>query len=177
MLILRGTIHNVPQTHDALTRAIPILTDELSKAMRSSLFLVTRTAQKDYLSGPRPQRLGVVTNRLRGSLSEGASELVFRLDQQPTRLTGTVGTNVIYAPVHEYGAIITAVSAKYLTFRLRPDQRKPNDSGWRRRRQVSIPKRPFLNPALHDREPDIRERFKVALENVAVRLNQLLRGA
>lgn len=53
---------------------------------------------KVYVSGPRPQRIDVVTERLRNSLAA---------DDQPhlegTDLVEEVGTDVPYAPVHEYG--------------------------------------------------------------------------
>jgi phage gpG-like protein len=54
-----------------------------------------------------------------------------------------VGTNVIYAPVHEFGATITAKNAPYLRFQY------PRRSGqWHSVRSVTIPARPFLGPAL-----------------------------
>lgn len=53
---------------------------------------------KVYVSGPRPQRIDVVTERLRNSLAA---------DDQPhlegTDLVEEVGTDVPYGPVHEYG--------------------------------------------------------------------------
>lgn len=49
----------------------------------------------------------------------------------------TIGTSVIYAPVHEFGAIIRAKKAKYLKFKI-------PGVGWRSVKQVKIPARqPF----------------------------------
>ena len=51
-------------------------------------------AKEDYLSGPRPQKLGVVTHRLRSSVS-----------QNEFRPPGYIefGTDVVYGPAHEFG--------------------------------------------------------------------------
>lgn len=49
----------------------------------------------------------------------------------------SVGTNLIYAPVHEFGAIIRAKRVKYLKFFI-------PGVGWRQKKQVTIPARkPF----------------------------------
>ena len=47
-----------------------------------------------------------------------------------------VGSNVIYAGVHQFGATIKAKAAAFLQFR--------TAAGWVRARQVEIPARPFL---------------------------------
>ncbi|MGH9608073.1 MAG: phage virion morphogenesis protein [Bryobacteraceae bacterium] len=52
-----------------------------------------------------------------------------------------VGTNVIYAKVHEFGAFISAKTAAFLTFRT-------PDGAWHRKKSVTIPARPFMRPAL-----------------------------
>jgi hypothetical protein len=85
----------------ALAQLPAVLMDEMDAAARASAFMVTRTAQKNYLSGPRPSRLGVVTNRLRGSLSEGDPNFIFDVQRQQARVTVTAGTNVSYAITHE----------------------------------------------------------------------------
>lgn len=54
-------------------------------------------AQRTYLSGPRPGKLGVRTNRLRSSLSASAAVV------SGNTITSTIGTNVAYAGVHEHG--------------------------------------------------------------------------
>lgn len=45
------------------------------------------------------------------------------------------GTNLIYAPVHQFGATIVAKNAPYLVF--------PTPTGWARKKSVTIPARPF----------------------------------
>jgi phage virion morphogenesis protein len=46
-----------------------------------------------------------------------------------------IGTNLLYAPVHQYGATIKAKNAPFLLF--------PTPTGWAKRKSVKIPARPF----------------------------------
>ncbi len=66
-----------------------------------------------------------LTSRLRGSISEDASA-----DHV------AVGTNVRYARVHQFGAVIRARSAEFLRFRI--------GDRWARKKEVTIPARPFM---------------------------------
>lgn len=54
-------------------------------------------AQANYLTGPRPLKLGVRTNRLRNSLNASKAKV------SGNSITSTIGTNVAYAGVHERG--------------------------------------------------------------------------
>lgn len=71
----------------------------LTKAARGlarGLEHVIQVASLQYLSGPRPQRLDVVTTRLRKSITR-------RVIQTADSVRGVVGTNVVYAGYHELG--------------------------------------------------------------------------
>jgi phage gpG-like protein len=107
-------VNGVQQTAAGLSQALTLLKEELSPALRESLLLVTRTAQKVYLSGPRPERLGVRTGRLRSSLEERSSDNIFAISEQGAQLSGTVGTSVEYAEIHERGGIIRPKRSQYL---------------------------------------------------------------
>lgn len=52
--------------------------------------------KREYLMGPRPQRLGEVTGRLLGSITQQVATAA-------TTVTGKIGTNVRYALFHEVG--------------------------------------------------------------------------
>lgn len=67
----------------------------------------------------------VDTGRLRSSIAFQAA---------PDALA--VGTNVIYAKVHQFGATIVAKAAKFLRFKI--------GSKWVMKKSVTIPARPFL---------------------------------
>lgn len=66
------------------------------KATLSGMFLAERTSKKDYLSGPRPDKLGVVTGILRNSVRAKAYP-------DGNNIIGEIGSNVVYARAHEEG--------------------------------------------------------------------------
>jgi len=68
----------------------------VAKGLRRGLELTRSMSQRDYLSGPRPTRLGVVTTRLRNSMTT-------RVQDTGNAIEGIIGTNVPYAPFHEFG--------------------------------------------------------------------------
>lgn len=88
--------------------------------------------------------LHVRTGNLRRSITSGAKDF-----------TGWIGTNVVYAPTHEYGATITPKRGKYLKFQIMGQ--------WKSVRQVVIPKRQFLTPIFENREEEIT---KVLLDDI-----------
>ena len=83
-------------------------------------------------------RMGILVNSI--SVSEGK--------QMPTRAWADIGTNIIYARIHELGGIIKPVVANMLSW--------VNDAGERIfAGLVSIPARPYLRPAIDENEDDI----------------------
>lgn len=54
--------------------------------------------KKDYLSGPRPEKLGVVTGNLR-------SKMRFLINQGAKGVEIKFGTDVPYAAIHEFGGV------------------------------------------------------------------------
>lgn len=63
----------------------------------------------------------------------------------------TLGTNVPYAAVHQFGRVIRPTRGKYLTFRgpgaPAGKGKRAGRGGWARARQVTIPRRPILPDA------------------------------
>jgi phage gpG-like protein len=102
------------------------LLDVIEKSFKQKMLEAERISKKDYLSGPRPRKLGVVTGRLRNSIKISVKQI-------NDSLKGTIGTNVKYAPVHEFGG----------------------RTG--RNKSVRMPKRPFLQPALEDILPSLEK--------------------
>lgn len=136
-------------------------------------------AQVNYLRGPRPQKLGVVTSRLRGSLSAAESRV------SADRIVSTIGTNVAYAGIHEHGfngpvqvpqhtrtnsrpAKATAGSVDLGTGRI---TRRPRPAGASsvtvraHTRRMKMPARPFLQPAVADRLQDYGNAVSTAIES------------
>ena len=63
------------------------------------------------------------------------------------QIIGTLGSDKIYASIHEYGGTITARRAKFLIFKTK--------DGWRRVESVNIPPRPFLRPAIENNRDEV----------------------
>lgn len=115
---------------------------DLNRALMRGGVVVAGQAQREA-SGPRPTHIGVISNRLRSSLS---AVLVS---------TGRVkvGTNVEYAPLHEYGGrtpprIILPVHKKALAFGGIVVRRVNHPGG-------NYPPRPFLHPALDKKRAQV----------------------
>jgi hypothetical protein len=81
---LRGHVPSIT------TNLFPIL----KPVVKKSMFKMERTSKKDYLTGPRPKNLGVVSGRLRNSIKS-------RVKQKRKNIVGTLGTNVYYGRIWE----------------------------------------------------------------------------
>lgn len=112
---------------------------------------------KNRLMGPRPGVLGVRTGRLRSSIFAGTA----------TKTQGgyeaRIGTNVVYARIHEFGGTILPKNKPFLAFQI--------DGKWKFVRSVTIPARPFMRPALE--EPDNQ---RIVINIIAQRINEALEG-
>jgi len=116
----------------------------LDKVLLRAGLVVAGQAQRN-VSGPRPAHLGVVTNRLRSSIQA--------VNQGFGRVK--VGTNVVYARIHEEGGMIFAkkplpgskTGRKWLRFKI--------GDRWVTTDRVRIPRRPYLHPALATMRPKV----------------------
>ncbi len=70
--------------------------DAAELALSRGLQMAVGISQKEYLRGPRPQRLGVVTSRLFNSIASDVR-------RNETGVVGRIGSNVRYARYHEFG--------------------------------------------------------------------------
>jgi HK97 gp10 family phage protein len=70
----------------------------------------------------------------------------------PGELAMAVGSGVIYARIHEFGGVIKPVHAERLAWRT-------PDGAWRTAMTVTIPKRPYLAPAMDAVRSDIEGDF------------------
>src|SRR5208282_5539853 len=88
----------------AKLRASPaVVNDRIAKAGDQLGVGLARIVTTQYLSGPRPTRLGRVTGRLVTSIPRGGSETRSRLETEGDRFTAYVGTNVPYGAAWEKG--------------------------------------------------------------------------
>lgn len=86
-----------------------------------------------YRAIKRNSRILTESGRLRGSINAQASNDMVR-----------VGTNVIYAAIHQFGGTIVPRSARFLFFRL--------SSGLVQASSVTLPARPFMGISSEDEE-------------------------
>lgn len=101
--------------------------------IRKAMLFVEGESKKSF---NKAGNLRVRSGKLRNSIASGAYGMV-----------GWVGTNVVYGPTHEFGATIHAKKGSYLRFQIAGQ--------WRTVKQVVIPKRPFLEPAMFNNRDKI----------------------
>ena len=111
--------------------------DGLDAVLYRAGLKIETTSVRDYLSGPRPDHLDRVTGTLAASINT----------QKRGKGMVSVGTNVEYARIHEYGGTIQ-----------------------QDKRVIHMPARPFLRPAGQDEKPAI-DRYITAY------MKQMLKGA
>lgn len=160
-----------------------------ARGLQRGLLHAAGVAQREYLSGPRPEKLDVRTTRLRNSITEEVS-LTDR------GVTGRLGTNVAYGAFHEFGFVgsmsIRAHSRFFSAFnagglRVTPSRRTIRDRegnvvGFKETtanaaareghpfvfniqvkahtRQVNYAGRPFVRPALEKSIPVIQQEIE-----------------
>lgn len=79
-----------------------------------------------------------------GKTLSDSGQLRGSITSDPSSNQVAVGTNKIYAGVHQFGATISAKSAPFLMFNL------PGGLGLRKVKEVQIPARPFLGLSSED---------------------------
>ena len=137
----------------------------LKKGLHEAGTYIAGWIQENRLTGPRPQFLGVKTGRLRASITS----------QPDGDYQEKIGTNVVYARIHEFGGVIQRyprTSLREMQRYLKGDKKgafkkgSPTSidiAGYGQYHVVSrgftygaykinIPARPFLRPALQDED-------------------------
>jgi HK97 gp10 family phage protein len=88
--------------------------------------------------------------------------LINSIQKKKTKVTGNsgevqVGTNVIYAAIHEFGGVIRAKNAKALRFRTK-------DGQWHTVKSVTIPARPYMRPAVDEGKGRVEAAVRAVLK-------------
>lgn len=111
----------------------------MARGVQKGLYRV-EAATKGRLSG---EVLHVRTGRLRNSVTASAPIV------SGGNVEGRVGTNVVYARIHELGGEIVAKTGSYLKFQI--------DGQWVQVPRVVMPRRPYLQPSLDENRASIAE--------------------
>lgn len=116
-------------------------------AVQKSLYLLERDIKHKLTN----QILNVQSGNLRRSITVNML----------SELSGEVGTNLIYAPVHEFGATIHAKNFPYLHFKVGAKGIRGKEGGeWVMVKQVTIPPRPYFKPTFKENLSKIKMIFK-----------------
>lgn len=169
---------------ERLRLALP-LSGDMSPAMRSMARVLKAGAQLRFRSGKGPD--GNDWKKSRRALNEGGKTLNLTrrlrnsITTAYTHTSATVGTNVAYAAIHQFGGIIRAKKGPFLAIPVTPaaraagsPTRMPGLRVWQTlkgqfvmgdekgtvhfllRRQVTMPARPFLGASQADRTELLR---------------------
>ncbi len=135
------------------TRELKIKIAELKRsvsgrAMRQSLLAGGSVVEAEAKRNVRGWGL-IDEGRLRGSIAAEAIS-----DHEVL-----IGTNVIYAAIHEFGGTITPKRAKYLRFYWK------EIGQWVTTKKVTIPPRPYLRPALDENKDKVIYAFRSTLSS------------
>jgi phage gpG-like protein len=164
-------------------QAFPLrMLEGMARAMDKENELTVGHIQANYLSGPRPTKLGVRSNRLRSSIRPSKAVI------EGNQVQSTIGTNVKYAGVHEYGFLdfVTVRAHQRNVFRSHEtggvvimDARTGRLSKSAKKRIsllqgratvrshlrfMRMPARPFLEPGVNDRYLNYGQAISHAIE-------------
>jgi phage gpG-like protein len=126
----------------------------MQKHLHAGLVKAATTVEREAKRNLSGEVLMVVTGNLRNSVN-------WRVDD--SRLEAVIGTNLVYGPVHEYGAVIRPKVARALHFPVGARGQRINpetwDGPWATVQSVTIPKRPWLMPAFEHNRAFIADIF------------------
>ena len=162
-MLARVTSRGLPVVLASL-KALPEKIEQAgARGMKRGLEAAVTIAQREFLSGPRPEKLDVVTRRLRNAMS-------YLVRKVPGRgVVGKFGNNVKYARYHEFGfhGSVSVRAHERLVRGLQGGAGKPADQVFRfvkaHRRRVDYAGRPFAAPALKKALPIILREVKSEL--------------
>jgi len=156
--------------NNPISQMPPLVQVNVLKALEDGLSIAQDKARTDYLTGPRPTKLGVVS----GLLKRAVTSKVIK-GTGDTFAIGLLGIyDLVYSKIHELGGhiedhIIAAKNVPYLIFFWK------KRGIWMKIKKVhhpaDIPARPYLYPALVDSQVEIVNLIDLAIKN-AYNLNE-----
>ena len=111
---------------------------DLTPAMKVIGQIIRTSVVKNFEAGGRPHRWKPSKRAMveGGRTMVDTGRLMKYITSRAYRDRAEVGTNVIYAAIHQFGGDIEASRSKYLKFRI--------GGRWAQKKKVRIPARPFL---------------------------------
>jgi len=136
----------------------------IKKSLEQGGIVLAGWSAENRLTGPRPEFLGVVSNRLRSSI-QNTKDSVSRAEEIRDGYQVRIGTNVKYARIHEFGGTINVTKKMRGFLHYKGIHLRKNTTN------INIPARPFLRPALED-AGNQREVLNILLENLNKAINE-----
>ena len=112
------------------------------KGVRQAMFHAERMSKRDFeKSRGGAGGLNVRSGSLRRSITSG-------VNIKGNSVVGSLGSNLIYARIHELSGTIRPRTGQYLRFQI--------EGQWKTVKSVFIPARPFLRPAIDENISEIK---------------------
>lgn len=160
----------LPPGKNAIDNLPPLIQANVFKALQDGMALASQITQENYLTGPRPDKLAVVTGRLRHSIRWGA-----KMGGAPGIFaTGVLeagggGKELVYARIHEYGGNIDHPGS------MAHPPRKWMKFFWKKvgsivyarftkRHKITIPARPYIRTGMEEALPFIDMAIQDAID-------------
>ena len=126
----------------------PKLKKGIMSGVKESMKGVEKSVKKQFGSaGSIKNRTGFLMKSIRaGKVHQVSNDII----------VSSVGSNAIYAAIHEFGGVITPKAGGYLKFL--------SDTGWVSVRKVVIPKRPYFAPGVKKAIPSIKRAIDKMVE-------------
>src|SRR3990167_6598654 len=129
---------NREQFERLLKKLSAVKQDEtIMPALQDGAYHIQEWIMSNRLAGPRPIYLGVVTGNLSSSITVGKTEKIAGCYEVK------IGTNVVYAAIHEFGFKGPVDIKSYIRGATRVRAHT---------REMNMPARPFMRPGFEDKE-------------------------
>lgn len=141
-------IENLDQVVGDIAAKIPTVETAIAARMQSlHIELANRVATEKLSGDPLKEQSANLKNSVIASPQTFVEGDTFR---------SIVGSDLVYARIHELGGDIVPKNGDYLTF-------KTADGNWVRTKKVTMPARPYLAPTLEEMLPDIETGLEQAI--------------
>lgn len=139
---MKQVLFGVPETIAALQAKTLEYRGKLETAVNAGALIVENDAKEraPYLSGTLKRSIDHET-----------------VERSATRVAVSVGTDLEYARIHEFGGVIKAKNAPYLKF-------QTADGAWHSVKSVTMPPHPYLRPALDNNKGKVKLEIAAALK-------------
>jgi phage gpG-like protein len=115
--------------------------------------LAIEAAARANASGPRPEHIDEVTGDLVRQIQSTGAFI------QGNTISGEVVSNSDHGMIHETGGVITAKNAPFLVW-------QDSSGNWYRKKAVTIPARPYMDPAIRQTRDKIVKNAESAIQEI-----------